>query len=530
MIFIIALGAVSAQDIDDSALVSYESQNADRLSALGVDDVETADILQTDSNSQISALDENKSVEIIAYQNEGKLIASAVDNDGNYMHEGYFSFTSENGGSIHESLWNDYVSFNLYNFDIKYYPQDILIEYYIDGYLLANCTFYAEGLTDSIVASDVVDEYSFSATFLDYSGNPLNPFDVEEAYFQVCNGDSSYYQDYFARLNSEGVAVINTVLPVDNYTVYVENTGTGQRKYYWWNMTKEDENKRVNIVASQSDGKLIVSAVDCNGNNLTRGTFYFTSENGQTRTDYLSDSSLSFSLFNFDLEDFPQDILIKFVNNEYYPANLTIHADKFVDSIIASDVVDEFSFNATFFDYSGNPLNRERVTFYVSDSNNFYYDTFDCRSDSEGRVVFDPALPVGNYTVSAYNGVTQQTKSYQWNLSEVDESKHVKILASQSVGNLIVSAVDGNGNNVTRGEFIITFKEGDMEYYFNLNDEPFISANLYEYLGENYPQNISIKFFSDYYYPANSTFYVESLPDSIVASDVVDEFSFSATF
>ena len=118
MIFIIALGAVSAQDIDDSALVSYESQNADRLSALGVDDVETADILQTDSNSQISALDENKSVEIIAYQNEGKLIASAVDNDGNYMHEGYFSFTSENGGSIHESLWNDYVSFNLYNFDM----------------------------------------------------------------------------------------------------------------------------------------------------------------------------------------------------------------------------------------------------------------------------------------------------------------------------------------------------------------------------------------------------------------------------
>ena len=531
MIFIIALGAVSAHDIDDSAVVSYESQNADGLSALTVDDVETADILQTDSNSQILALDENKSVDIVVNQEKNRIKVSVVDNDGIYMHEGSLSFISENGEQRYESLWNDYVSFNLYDFDVAGYPQNILIEYYCDGYLRANCTFYAEGLTDSIVASDVVDENSFSATFLDYSGNPLNPFDVEEAYFQVYNGDKSYYQDYFARLNSEGVAVINTVLPVDNYTVYVENTGTGQRKYYWWNMTKEDENKRVNIVASQSDGKLIVSAVDCNGNNLTRGTFYFTSENGQTRTDYLYDDySTSFSLYRFDLEDFPQDILIKFVNNEYYPANLTIHADKFVDSIIASDVVDEFSFNATFFDYSGNPLNRERVTFYVSDSNNFYHDTFDCRSDSEGRVVFDPALPVGNYTVSAYNGVTQQTKSYQWNLSEVDESKHVKILASQSVGNLIVSAVDGNGNNVTRGEFIITFKEGDMEYYFNLNDEPFISANLYEYLGENYPQNISIKFFSDYYYPANSTFYVESLPDSIVASDVVDEFSFSATF
>ena len=527
MIFIIAVGAVSAQDIDDSAVVSYESQNADGLSTLAVDDIGTADILQTDSNSEISALnEENKSVEIIAYQNEGKLITSVVDNDGNYIQEGYLIFTSENGGSISEGLWSDYVSFNLYDFDFTDYPQNILIEYYNEDYLLANCTVYVEGLTDSIVASDVVDEFSFSATFLDYSGNP---FDDEGVYFSVHNSDWSYSEYFYPLLDSEGVAVINAVLPIDNYTVYVENFKTGQKKNYWWNMTKEDESKRVNIVASQSGCNLIVSVVDVNGNNLTSGTFYFIDENGQTVFNYLYGNYISFSLFNFyDLESFPQDILIKFVNNEYYPANLTIHADKFADSIIASDVVDEFSFSATFLDEFGNPLNNMGdMIFSLYDSNYDYLYSLAIMTDSDGVAVIDPALPVGNYTVNIVNGITHQTKIYQWNVSKVDDSKFVKIVASQLGGNLIVSAVDGNGNNVTKGYFIITFKEG-YNVWYNLYSEPFISVNLYYYLDN--PQNISIEFFSNYYFPANSTFYVENLPDSIVASNVVDEFSFSATF
>ena len=426
MIFIIAAGTVSAQDINDDAAISYENQNVSTLSTIDVDEIETADILESNSDSEISVLGEDYEVEIITNRNGGNLIVSAINGDGDYYSDGLFRFTAENGDCREHYFSGDTsVSFNLYEFDIGEYPQSINIDFYNDDYFLANSSFYVGELTDSIVAEDIVDVFSFLAEFFDASGAYL--IEGENAYFRVYNEDGSFDKDFTVPIYS--FAEISPALPVGDYRVYVENGVTGQHKIYWWNITEEDDSKFVEVVASQVGSYLIVSAVDYEHNNITSGTLRVLFENGDG-WDYILDrnSFISFCLYDYDPDGYPQNIRIDFINDYYYPANSTIHVGELNDTIAADDVVDEYSFSATFFDASGNnPLVEEEVYFSLTNEDNSIFKEFHVLTDSEGIAVINPFLLIDNYRVTVENLFTGQFKYYWWNITKEDEDYIVEI-------------------------------------------------------------------------------------------------------
>ena len=490
----------------------------------------TVDIYNTVTGQEKSYLwiitkeDESRFVNISVSQEDNFLVVSAVDKDGNYVTEGTFTFASEYSEKISQHLDGDSsVLFSLYELDFDDYPQDILIEFLSDYFYYTYTFVFIGSLNDTIDAGDVVDG-PFSATFYDTYGNALVG---EEVVFKVYNYGT--YENYFySETDSEGVAALDVAIPMGNYTVNIRNPSTGQRKSYWWNITKEDESKVVNINVSQDGGFLIVSAVDRDGNNVTDGKFNFISDNYEIHSEYLSEwnSYVIFSLYEFDINGYPQNISIEFESNYYLQADTSVFIDSLNDSIVAEDVVDKTTFSAKLLDSYGNPVSENaRFLIQNDDYTNSIYDW----SDLNGDVSIDLALPIGNYTVEVYNYATNQHKSYWWNITKLDDNKTVEISAYQDGNYLIVSAVDKEGNNVTEGFFKL-IDENNESRFINLYDDSFISFNLLIFGFDSYPQNIEIEFISYKFNPANTTFYVDSVIDTIDAGDVAGEDSFSAAF
>ncbi len=514
MIFIIAIGAVSAQDINNDTVVSYENPNTDELSTLAVDD-ETTDILQDPSHARFNIENRTSILDI-----------SVLDDDDLYVKEGMVYLSLEDYGTImYTELCEDNygISFDLYQY-YNMLPNTLMITYEGENYNVDNLNISVDKITDSIIANDVVGESSFSATFLDRNGNPLTN---ERGSFSVYDNDR-YYNHFDIFTDDNGVAVIDKPIPIGNYRVLINNFGTGQYKNCGWNITEEDENKIAEIVVYQSGSELIVGAVDKDGNKISHGTFDFTSEHAERSYADLWGESSTFSLLAFDINGYPQNIRIDFTSGDYYPANATVYVDEVNDTIEAQDVVDGSSFNARFLDTWGNPITKTTVVFSIASDDFHYHYTSYVSTDENGLASVKPALEVGNYTVWLNNMHTSQSKTFWWNITKRDESKFVDIVASQNGSALILSAVDKDGNNLTAGDFKVTSENGDYNYV-GLYGESYAVMGLYRYDVSGFPQNMRIDFTNDDYYPANATVYVSKLNDTIEAQDVVDSFSFNVT-
>ena len=515
MIFIIAVGAVSAQDINNDSSISYENQNVSELSTLAVDDVETADILQDPSHARFN-IENTTSI----------LYISVLDDDDFYVKEGMIYLSLEDYGTIKYIQLNEYgysISFDLY----EYYdmlPNNLIITYEGENYNVDNLNISVD-ITDSIIANDVVGESYFSATFLDRNGYPLTN---ERVSFSVY--DNNHLIKYFGILTDDnGVAVVDKPVPIGNYRVLINNYGTGQYKNCRWNITKEDENKISKIVAYQNGSDIVLRAVDKDGNNISYGSFELTSEHAEGSYATLwGGSYLTLSLLKFDINGYPQNITIYFTNDDYYPANATLYVDKVNDTIEAQDVVDGSSFNARFLDTLGNPINKNSVVFSISSQDPYYYNTYYLTTDVNGFASVKPALEVGNYKVWLNNMYTSQSKTFWWNITKRDESKFVDIVAYQNGSAVIVGAVDKEGNNITLGYFTFTSEKGEHDSA-GLYGASYAVISLYRFDVSGFPQNMMINFNSGDYYPANATLYVSKLNDTIDAQDVVDSFSFNVT-
>ena len=95
-------------------------------------------------------------------------------------------------------------------------------EYSQDEYILGN-------ESDTIIATDVVDENSFTASFLDNSGNPLtDPY--SEVRFKVHNSDNSYANEFWFSPDSTGTATVEKLLPKGSYIVEISNFLTNQNQ------------------------------------------------------------------------------------------------------------------------------------------------------------------------------------------------------------------------------------------------------------------------------------------------------------
>ena len=249
----LAIGAVSA---DDSLKAD---ENQDIISAPYA---ECDDILGEAQHARFSIENSTSLWEI-----------SVLDDDDNYVCEGtvIYGFENQDSKSFSLSGYQNTLYVKMYDY-FDYLPGSMTFSYSGENYNVSDLNVYAGELPDSIIAHDVVDESDFTATFLDGDGNPLTD---GTAIFYVYDDGKDYYKAFYPKIDSNGVSGIGLALPVNNYTVHIYNPVTGQQKYCSWNVSREDESRYVTVRASQVGGRLIVSAVDVNGKNVTTGTFLF---------------------------------------------------------------------------------------------------------------------------------------------------------------------------------------------------------------------------------------------------------------
>ena len=380
LIFIIAISAVSANDCENQDVISAPADE---------------DILGDVQHARFSIENSTTPWEI-----------SVLDDNDNYVCEGTVTYGFDNPDSKRTFWLYDYsytISIMPYQY-CDYLPGNLTFSYTGENYTVSDLNIYMDELPDTIIAHDVVDEFNFTATFLDDKGNPLTG---QTAMFHV-EGES-YYKAWYPEIDSNGTAGINVALPIGNYTVYAGNPVTYQSKYYAWNVSKEDESKYVTVKASQVGGRLIVSAHDVNGKNVTTGTFLFYDADSMKSERLYESDFVNFSLYKFDLDGYPQNISIFYEDySNYYPNNTTIYVENLNDTILANDTVGKF-FEATFLDDFENPLKDTEVTFYVA-GDDYYWYNFHVKTDANGVAVINPLFADGNYTVLSDNPFTYQRK------------------------------------------------------------------------------------------------------------------------
>ena len=384
LIFMVAVGAVSASDSQAAGEIQ------DVISAPADED-----ILADAQNARFSIENSTSPWEI-----------SVLDDDDNYVVEGTVTCGFDNPDSKSIFWLTEYSPTFLIQpyWYYNYLPGNLTFSYSGENYNVSDLNVYMDELPDSIIAHDVVDEFTFQATFLDDKGNPLTE---GTAMFHIVRDD--YYKALDPEIDSNGVASIDVALPVGNYSVQIYNPLTGQKKHCTWNVSKEDESKYVTVKASQVGGRLIASAVDVNGNNVTTGIFLFYDATSMKSEMLYKNDYVNFSLYEFDFGGFPQNISIFYEDySQYYPNNTTIYVENLNDTILANDTVGKF-FEAIFVDDFGNPLNDTEVTFYVAGDDDYWYD-FHVKTDANGLAVINPLFADGNYTVLSDNPFTYQRK------------------------------------------------------------------------------------------------------------------------
>ena len=119
-------------------------------------------ILKNDSQSNLS----NENIHINITQENNFLYLTAIDSEGNIITEGDFTLTSEDGYSVKGSLYGmPGIMFNLFALPYDEYPQALKIDFIDDEGQTGNASYFAS-LENTLIAHDVVDEFTFEVSFL----------------------------------------------------------------------------------------------------------------------------------------------------------------------------------------------------------------------------------------------------------------------------------------------------------------------------------------------------------------------------
>ena len=468
MIFMLALGSVSAQDIGDDALVGVENQDINDLSVNIIDD---ADILQETSNARFSVNNSTSHWEV-----------SVLDDDDNLVTEGNIILSFENSSLSSSFEIHDYKP--VFDFPIyRYYeilPDTMILAYDGQNHTADSIKISIDALTDSITARDVVDEYSFSAVLCDAQGNPLNEVEVPF----VISGKNGYYDELYHLTDSNGSVTINPSLPVDNYTVYVTNIVTEQFKHYSWNITKEDDSRKAFINVSRDNYKFTINAVDADGNNISNGSIHVDCIDDYYDEDVeISNGTAVFVYGNeFYASEGEKSIVFTLINDDYDPVNASCNFT-FRDTVTADDSRGN-EFNATFTDIDGNPLDSQDVLFTIYDyATGDLIDNITLQTDAMGFASMERE-GYYDYEVVTTNTVTYQYVKNRWNSKKEIEMTPVAVYDNETgyyisynetlrfkvtpdaTGNVTIEYRGGYifNENISEGEFSMTLVD-DMNYF-----------------------------------------------------------------
>ena len=422
---LMAVSAVSAQDADNSTATSIESENIDTLSV--DENIKNTDVLNDDVNN-------NKSAEINCVQEENFLVVRVVDSDGKNLTEGDFTFISEDSDVYYGRLaGNPFYLLNLYDFEYDEFPQNLFINFVNKDYNVSTSFFCT--LNNTIIAHDVFNESSFSATFL---GNDYIPVNKGYMSFIVDDGDS-YYNEFYISTNENGKAVLDLALEPANYTVFVWNTISGQKAYFNWNVTQRDPAKKSRINVTSNGYTIFFNLVD--GLNNTVGKCNFKMYVNGTQHAYSADKSFNF----FSLGEGTYVIDLVYDDFYYYPSNATLVVDvidaiRVNDSFYNTTVVD-----ALLLDSNGQPLVNGPFRFYTDDYSYFGY------TDENGHAIADLSLLPGVYNVKVSHNLAGQYKTFGLEVLEEYDYKKVLINVTQVELRVIINVTDLNGNKIDGG-------------------------------------------------------------------------------
>jgi hypothetical protein len=504
MIFIVALGCVSAQEVADDNALSYENQDIGEISSDFDDSAETTDILSDDephATFQVS-------------NDTNYLKISVLDDDGNYVTGGLVSYIFEETGEGSQfELRDDYYTLNLY----KYYdalPGNLNL-YYDGNYQVDNLTVYCDKLTDTIDASDVVDDSVFSAICYDQYGNAKSGSYV---IFWLWDYDMEDWNDIWASTDYGGFASIKIDLEIGNYPVRVENMYTGQVKEFWWNITHIDPNKYSWINATV-DGYYLNFPVL----NRTNGTIYDSRIFIYANDSYIDECyGFKYNIYGIGLGTY--NITISSRESQYYYDSSTSLILNINDTIY----VNESFYNTTkvtlqLVDYNGVPLNNSTVRLIY---NNRGYSAL---TDENGYLTYDFSLLPGNYTIYITNGISLQQKDIEMEILEINESKIANINVSPDGFKFTINVTDNDGNPIDGG-LVYVYVEGIIYAAVEVNNGT--AEYIYgkgQYIPESYDSNLMFLFDNVDYYLVNET--VEfSYNDTITSSNVDSGLEFGATF
>ena len=274
------------------------------------------------------------------------------------------------------------------------------------------------------------------------------------------------------------------------------------------NSTINDEDE-VTIEVVQENNFLILSAIDSNGNIITEGDFTFMSKGlYPIRESLYGMPSITFNLFSFPYEEYPQNISISFISDEGQTGQTSFFAT-LENTLFAHDVVNESEFEAYFLINNYHTSFHDDMRFKIFDENGGSIDEVYILTDLEGRAVLRTALEPGNYTVLVENTKTSQYGIYSWNISERDPAKESKINATFDGYNINFTILDGLDNPIY----------GYVDVYVNDTYLKNTAQSINLYLIGDGHLDIFLEFKDKNYFRSNASFSLD-LHDTIIIDDL----------
>ena len=494
---------------------SYESKTAENFDEeldgeisnneiTGNADMES--ILNDDSESNNLS---NENIHINIIQENNFLNVNAIDSDGNNITEGNFTFTSKDGHSVKGLLYGrTSIYFNLFNFPYEEYPQDIRIDFIDDEGHAGNASYFAS-LENTIIAHDVVDEFTFETIFL---AEDYLPVSGQYMYFKIFDEDGGPVTDAYILTDGEGKVILDYALDPGNYTVYVQNDRTSQYGIYSWNISERNIAKETRIEARIEGYELKFTIFDGLDNPLSEGVDLYIND-----TFYSKIYSGKFNVYQ--LGEGHHEIYLELNNLHYFRSNAALSVD-IINTIIAEDsLYNTTKVTVKLIDYEGNPIKFGDALLYVDEE--LYY----AKSDEEGYARYDLNLLPGKYDLRIVNYASTQQKHISLEVIEIYDAKKASLNIYQDNYKFIITATDFYGNKIDGGEVQIYYGES-----CTIPIENGTATFIYSSPGNIYDEEktLTITLKNPQYYEVQTS-YLFNATDTIISNDVRPGNRFNAT-
>ena len=495
-------------DLDSSNVLASDEKLNSEINNNEITGSEDAEGLLKDDLESNHLSDENIHINILPENNF--LYLSALDSEGNIITEGDFTVTSEDGFSLKGSLYGmTSIQVNLFVFPYDEYPQSFKIDFIDDEGRTCNASYFAS-LENTLFAHDVVDEFTFEASFL---AEDYLPASYRYMRFKIFYETGESVTEVILLTDSDGKAVFDYALDPGNYIVYIENIPTSQSGIYSWNISERNMAKETRIDARIEGSDLKWTILDGLNNPITAPLDFYV--NG---TFYKHLGGSTFNIYNLGIG--PQEFYLEFNDPHYFTSNASLSVD-INNTIIAEDSF----YNTTkiivqHLDYEGNPIKFTGASLYLDEE--LYFN----QTDEDGYVAYDLNLLPGKYELRICNPLSSQSKFVSLEVIEEYDAKKASLNVYQDNYKFIVTATDFYGNKLDEGDiqiycgdtYALPIENGTVTFFYS-NIE-----NIYD---EETTLTATLK--NHQYYPVKTSFQF-SVTNTIISNDVRPGNRFNATF